>query len=681
MDLKKISLKVAYDSDESSILQEFYIPALSNSVKYDRIAGYFCSNSLAIASKGICNFIQNKGKMRLIANVFLSIEDQNSIRKALENKETEVIEEINNLEDSLKKDHIKMLGWMIKQNLIEIKIAVLARGIEHKKLGILEDINGNIISFTGSDNETYKGWMDNDETFHVFRSWLSKDDALHLEADIKTFRKLWEDEGQKVKVYPVSEAFNKGLIKIAPIDDDEFRIIEKEITEKLLKYEKVKENNFINIELRDYQKIAINNWKNNNWKGILEMATASGKTITAIKGSEELYLENGRLLVIILVPSKQLVEQWSDILKSNSKKVISISSKHKNWEKSIDSYIYLFNRNKIDNLYIVSTIQSFLSKLRKYIEKILEKDILLIADEAHYLGAYNTRNKLIDINFKYTLGLTATPIRYFDDKGTDFLYKYLGKSVYEFSLKDGQDMGFLCKYKYHTLFCDLSISELEKYKRLTKAIALNYFEDEEKLTILLNKRSKLIKDAKSKFNEFNQLMFKLKNDIEHSIVYTDENQMEEICSILKNNDIKFGVFLGETPDKERDELISRLFSGTIKTIVAIRCFNEGVDIPPLKIGFFLSNSGNPKEFIQRRGRLLRTYEGKGIVDMYDFIALPNFSLFELSENEKKINNQIIKKELNRVKEFNDIALNKYENELKILDRLSLVMEDLDDTQF
>lgn len=679
MDLKNINLKVAYDSDESSILRDFYIPALSNSIKYDRIAGYFCSNSLAIASKGISNFIRNNGKMRLIANVFLSIEDQDSIKKALKDAEDNVMEEIYNLEDGLKKDHIKMLGWMVKQNLIEIKIAVLTKGIEHKKLGILEDINRNIISFTGSDNETYKGWIDNDESFHVFRSWLSKDDALHLEADIKMFNKLWNDDGRKVKVYPVSEAFSRGLIKIAPRDNDEFRTIEKEITEKLLKYEKVKEKNFIKIELRDYQKIAIENWKNNNWKGILEMATASGKTYTALKGSEELYLEKGKLAVLILVPSKQLVEQWSNILNSNSKNVISISSKHKTWEKSIESYIYLFNRNKIDNLFIVSTILSFLSKLTKYIEKIPKKDILLIADEAHYLGAYSTRNKLIDNNFSYTLGLTATPVRYFDDKGTDFLYNYLGKSVYEFSLKNGQDMGFLCKYKYHTIFCDLSTSELEKYKKLTKAITLNYFEDEETLTILLNKRSKLLKDAKSKFNAFNQLVSNLKNEIEYSIVYTDENQIEKICSILKNNDITFGVFLGKTPDKEREELISKLFSGIIKTIVAIRCFNEGVDIPPLKMGFFLSNSGNPKEFIQRRGRLLRTYEGKGMVDMYDFIALPNSDVFDLSVSEKKINNQIIKKELSRVKEFNDIALNKYENELKILNRLSLVMGDLDVT--
>ena len=154
--------------------------------------------------------------MRLITNVFLSIEDQDSIKKALKDIEDNVMREIYNLEEGLKKDHIKMLGWMVKQNVLEIKIAVLNKGIEHKKLGILEDINGNMISFTGSDNETCKGWIDNDEMFHVFRSWLSKDDALHLEADIKIFKKLWNDEGRKVKVYPVSEAFSRGLIKIAP---------------------------------------------------------------------------------------------------------------------------------------------------------------------------------------------------------------------------------------------------------------------------------------------------------------------------------------------------------------------------------------------------------------------------------------------------------------------------------
>ena len=168
MDLKDLNLKPVYYSDEDDLLRDFYIPVLSNSVKYDRIAGYFSSNALAIAAKGIARFVESGGKIRMIANVVLSQDDQNVIEAALLDKENEVLAEIINLEDELKKNHIRMLSWMVKNNLLEIKIAVVKNGVEHQKIGILEDTDGNIISFSGSDNETVKGWIYNDEQFHVF---------------------------------------------------------------------------------------------------------------------------------------------------------------------------------------------------------------------------------------------------------------------------------------------------------------------------------------------------------------------------------------------------------------------------------------------------------------------------------------------------------------------------------
>lgn len=171
MGLKALNLKTAYYSDEDNLLVDFYIPVLSNSIKYDRIAGYFCSNSLAVAAKGIAGLINNGGRIRLIANVVLSVDDQEAIKDALLKKEEEVLAEIDSLEDQLKKDHIKMLAWMLKKDLLEIKIAVVENGIEHQKIGILEDANDNVISFNGSDNETMKGWLYNDEQFHVFYNW------------------------------------------------------------------------------------------------------------------------------------------------------------------------------------------------------------------------------------------------------------------------------------------------------------------------------------------------------------------------------------------------------------------------------------------------------------------------------------------------------------------------------
>ena len=129
MGLRDVNLKAVYYSDEDNLLEGFYVPVLSNSVKYDRIAGYFSSNTLAIAAKGIEAFVRAGGKIRLIANVVLSEGDQESIRQALLIKEREVLSEIENLEDELKKDHVRMLGWMVRNRLSEMKIAVVENGV------------------------------------------------------------------------------------------------------------------------------------------------------------------------------------------------------------------------------------------------------------------------------------------------------------------------------------------------------------------------------------------------------------------------------------------------------------------------------------------------------------------------------------------------------------------------
>jgi superfamily II DNA or RNA helicase len=328
----------------------------------------------------------------------------------------------------------------------------------------------------------------------------------------------------------------------------------------------------------------------------------------------------------------------------------------------------------MNHLYIVSTIDSYINNVKKLISPVSNEHILLIADEAHWLGASETRKNLEGDDFIYSLGLTATPVRYFDDEGTNFLYSFLGDTVYRFSIKEAQDHGFLCKYNYHIKFCNLDKEELQDYLRLTKAISVSYNQDdEERTTTLLNKRARVVKDALSKFEVFDNLLTELGNNIEYSVVYCDEDQIERICRILREHDILFGVFLGVTPDIERQILISKLISGTIDTIVAIKCLNEGVDIPPLKKGFFLSSSGNPKEFIQRRGRLLRTHEGKGVVDMYDFVVAPDPDELDLSDVEKKAHNRILKKELERIGEFNETALNSAVNERELLKKFNILI--------
>jgi len=580
MSLKDLDLKGLYDSDKDNLLNDFYIPVLSESVSYKRIAGYFCSNALAIAAKGISKFIENGGKIQLIANVYLSEKDQEAIKKAIEEKESELIEEIETLDDALKKGHLKLLAWMIKNNKLEIKIAVVPKGIEHKKKGILEDGEGNIISFSGSDNETKKGWLENDEEFHVFCSWFEEDKNRHLEPDIESFDRLWNDLANEVMVFPVSEAFKEGFLKTAPKDDEEFKVLSKEVTEELLKKNKerigrIKKKKKTKKELRDYQKEAVDKWFQNGCKGIFEMATGTGKTFTALKATERLLKDKEDCFVIILCPKKGLVDQWdSEIKEFGFTSTLGYKNSDK-WLDILNNKITYFKNGVIKNHFFISTYASWSKEHTiNSIKRLKDKNILLIADEVHHAGAPITIENLLS-GIKYRLGLSATPSRWFDDEGTKRLFMYFGcelesKATFEFKLDKAIERGFLTKYYYHPIIVELEDEKLDEYLELTKKISkrlaikknknFSVIYEHEEDTILRNllfKRADIIKGAKNKLIELDKKIKEIKNDLDHVLFFcADNKQADEVCKILGKYEIENQKFVDTTKDFERKKMTS-----------------------------------------------------------------------------------------------------------------------------
>lgn len=706
MGLKNLeSLEPSYDSDVNDILNDFYIPALKQSNYYYRLTGFFSSTSLAVAARGIRGLLENNGKIKLIAGAILNPDDVDVIRQGLESPydliQKNIIKDLDSIENSFVKNHVQALGWMVANKKMEIQLAIVkddygvpldayainSSGIFHQKIGILCDDDGNKLSFSGSINETSNAWKENIEQFKVFRSWIDAE-YPHFFSDYESFFRYWNKQSDKVEVLEIPEAIRRHLIKMAPKNLTELNLENNHNFDKykciMSEYISYKLGDSIEKDiskLRGYQTEAITKWRNNNYKGILEMATASGKTFTAIMCSYYLYKEKNKLCTIVLVPSKELVNQWGKELKKYTTNVVEISSlpRNRNWKLLLRDYLNLFIDSYIDHIYIISTIESYINSAERFISKIPKQNKLLIADEAHWIGAYEAKRFLENHRLDYTLGLTATPIRYFDDEGTEFLYSYLGNTVFNFSIKDGQECGYLCKYNYHIEFCGLDPSELEEYIELTRSI-IKYImkkdkdnSDEESLTKKLNKRAKIIKDAQSKYGLFDRLISSLHGNIDKCVIYCDDSQIDNICGILRNHDLSFNTFLGDTVDSDRQLIITSIKSGLIDAVVAIRCLNEGIDIPPLRSGFFLSNSGNPREFIQRRGRLLRISEGKTVVDIYDFIVIPNINDTNVTITEANYIKSIIQKELERVKDFNKDAINSIANERKILERIKLVI--------
>ena len=272
---QELNFKEHYDSQKDNLLKDFYIPALANSKKYRRVVGYFNSKSLASVALGLKDFILNKGKMDLLCGVDLNPSDVNMVKFASEHPEEIVasnfLNELDSIEDEIVKNHVKVLGWMIANNLLRIRVAVKVdehgipvpkgEGNLHYKIGLMNDFEGNLISFSGSINETSAAWEKNLEEFHLFRNW-NEGELVHLKNNLDTFRDLWNSKWDEYKILEIPEAVEEKFIDIAP-DNFEDLIFEESISkEDMIPSKK--------IDLYDYQIEARNKWFDNDKKGILE---------------------------------------------------------------------------------------------------------------------------------------------------------------------------------------------------------------------------------------------------------------------------------------------------------------------------------------------------------------------------------------------------------------------------
>lgn len=692
MGLTELGLKRFYDSDSDDILRDFYIPALSESVIYKRLTGFFSSTCLAVAAKGIIRLISNGGRMSLISSAKFRREDIEAIVEAYESPERIIeramLEELGNLENQFVKDHVRALGWMIAKGKLEIKIAIVydkkgnpldertvdERGIFHQKVGILEDLEGNQVSFSGSDNESASGWQGNIEEFKVFRSWVEPEKEYFF-ADLSKFEKFWQGHAKRTRVVDIPRAIEEKLVEIAPESLEELdldRWIKKKGQGNLL-------------ELRNYQVKAIRSWLANNKKGIFEMATGSGKTLAALGCLRETLEAQARLIVIISSPFIHLSEQWigeTNKANINCSKLVANSSQSKWRDNLVDSLMDV--ENGISDRLIVLTTHNALSSadfmniIVKSKERMPTQKLFLIVDEVHGIGAPERKRGLIE-QYDFRLGLSATPKRWFDYEGTDKIFNYFGDVVFQFSLKNAIDEGYLTPYVYKPHFTRLTPQEMTRYEFETSKVCRAYYSSkdddkrDEMFTLLCIKRQKIIRNATNKFAVFENILNEL-DEMRHCLIYCSPQQIRRVQNILNKRNIiqhKFTQAEGTRPEKrfgwlsERDFLIKGLSEGVYHALVSMRCLDEGVDVPPARIAIMLANSGNPREYIQRRGRVLRKFPGKKFAVIHDIIVEPTLKP-KISHELKSLETKIVAKELRRYKEFARSA----KNATECLDKIS-----------
>ncbi|MGI0483013.1 DNA phosphorothioation system restriction enzyme [Geminocystis sp. CENA526] len=428
--------------------------------------------------------------------------------------------------------------------------------------------------------------------------------------------------------------------------------------------------------LRDYQIKAIENWFKNRGRGILKMATGSGKTITALAINTELYHQINLQVLLVVCPFRHLVLQWTqEAEKFNLLPILAFENSH-TWHGELSRQLYNIHNNQQKFLTIITTYSTFIGDRFQGQLPFFPQKTLIVGDEAHNLGSPRLLSSL-PANIGLRLALSATPERHFDEEGTDFLVAYFGKVLKpEFTLKNAIEKQALVKYNYHPILVELTDKETLHYAKLTKKIGWalsqnNNMEDNHNLRLLLLRRSRLVATASNKLIALKSLMTE-RLDMKATLFYCgdgnvnqNERQLEAVTRILgKELNYRVNTYTAETPVEEREKIKKQLISGELQGLVAIRCLDEGIDIPMIENAVILASSSNPRQFIQRRGRILRPYEGKKEATLFDMIVIPPILEREVWEIERNL----LKKELKRFMEFASLA-NNAESAIEILNTL------------
>lgn len=679
MSLKDLYLKVNYNTAEDNVAIDFFNPALKEAILYKRAVAFFNSKSLLELVDGIIGLVNNNGKIKLLISPVLEEKDIEAIRlgyksrqKALEDKVVEAMG-TSNIEEL---DKYRLLSWLIYKQILDIKIIYRCdnlMGLFHDKLGILYDDCENTICFHGSNNETAQAINNNFESFDVFVSWDDRD-KLRIELKEDQFDKLWGNKNDVWKAFEISEDFRIKLMKYKIGEDPFIHFDNFNSSANLI--EVTKTDSFPRIPpslvLREYQLEAINTWFKNNGMGIFEMATGTGKTVTSLAAITRLmnhYYEKGFSIgLIVVLPYKVLLEQWENELKNFCILPISCYESFLNWRDSLDRNISLFNSGSQKSICIITTNTTFKSSKFQERLKSIKNDYILCIDELHNFASEKSI-KCLPAGAKYRLGLSATLNNEFRQLQLDKLKGFFGTGViFQFSLEKAIKEGFLTKYYYNPIFVELNDEEKSEYYSLSKTIAnlINKLDiDDEKIQALFRKRSRIISSAESKLHKLKELepIFK---DTYNNIFYcgdrieSNERFIEKVNRILSHDiGLKTHTFTSNETKEEREQLLEDFKNQKLQALTAIRCLDEGIDIPGLRRAFILSSGSNPKEFIQRRGRILRKSKNKEYAEIYDFVVVPTLDKGllktldkDILENEKKI----ISKELVRFKEFADLSI-------------------------
>ena len=465
-DFRKIEFRAFYRTGEDDLVSDFYIPALSAATYYDRSSGYFSASALRVLAKGLQEFLICQGKIRMVISPQLSQKDQEAIKRGIEDRTIQKIAEeklLAILQDAEKNESqaITLLAALVATEKLEFRVAIpineFGGGIYHEKFGLFGDPEGDWIAFTGSPNETAGGLIKKLESIAVFRR-LFGDEVERITELRKRFQNLWANKTNGALIMDFPTAVRERLLENKP----------ENITNFIQQFSSKNE-----FELRPYQNDAIQAWSDSGFSGIWSMATGTGKTITALRAISKRVKIKGT--VIIIVPSKDLVEQWAEVIKRQtpSASIVTCYSGNPRWRKfaakcTLQRHLPPNDRK---TCYLITTGSTAVSDdFRKIIRPIPNDDIVLVADEVHRFGSRSWQNIFSIPAGLGKLGLSATPIRQWDQQGTNAIFNYFGGIIFEYTLSKAMEDGWLCPYEYHPKLVGMDIDERLEYNYISNKI-------------------------------------------------------------------------------------------------------------------------------------------------------------------------------------------------------------------
>ena len=671
MSLKSIEYKSYYSkANGDNVALDFYMPSLSRSKYYDRATGYFGSTIYILSWGALKDFVKGGGRMRIICSPYLSEQDRGAIDEGYKSKasdaESLVYDELRSMfsKETLTAPE-KVLSCLIASGILDIRIAIGEidpNRLFHDKVGLFYD-GKDSVAFRGSINETYKG-LSNDgnfESLDVFTSWGEKNDRERLNGIRDDFDRIWEG--------------NNPNIKTVTIPSD-ISILIKQHADKVTYWEEALDEVLVSIDEREawsadkrkngrrprkHQLQALKNWEKNLRRGTFEHATGSGKTFTAMCAIRKCLEEN--CPVVVLVPSVGLLTQWKDEMESTFSDIkvsfLLCGGGFDYWRNAnvIESFTKPLKRDfKRITLAVMDTAtsDSFISRI------VASEKLLVVADEVHRMGSSHKRSFFM-VNAGYRLALSATPKRYNDPEGTAAILNYFGDILEpRYTLKDAMADGVLCKYFYFPNVVRLTEEEQEEWDKISLEISRKYAtlqsgpEEKkhllnERIKKLLIERSRIVKEAHNKTKLAVDILTANFRDGQRWIVYCDNQvQLKNVLSALITNNIRAYEYHSGLSDEVKKQTLL-FFKQVGGVVVSIRCLDEGIDIPNTTHALILASSQNPREFIQRRGRILRQSDNKYHSFLYDALVLPN----NFSESDK--HSRIVETEILRAIEFGEMS--------------------------